>query len=63
MRSFSPSYLGSTYWNVAAGAPPVRAAPATRAGMQTGLALPNSGETAPRDFHANIVTLGFHYEF
>ena len=35
----------------------------TLAGLQTGLTLPNSGETAPRDFHANIVTLGFHYEF
>lgn len=35
----------------------------TLAGMQTGLTLPNSGETAARTFHANIVTLGFHYEF
>jgi hypothetical protein len=35
----------------------------TLAGLQTGLTLPNSGETAARDFHANIVTLGFHYEF
>jgi len=33
------------------------------AGLQTGLTLPNSGETAPRDFHANILTVGFHYEF
>ncbi|MGB6132755.1 MAG: hypothetical protein WBD93_20715 [Acidobacteriaceae bacterium] len=33
------------------------------AGLQTGLTLPNSGETAPRTFHANIVTVGFHYEF
>ena len=35
----------------------------TLAGLQTGLTLPNSGETAARDFHANILTLGFHYEF
>ncbi len=35
----------------------------TLAGLQTGLTLPNSGETLPRNFHANIVTLGFHYEF
>lgn len=35
----------------------------TLAGLQTGLTLPTSGETAPRTFHANIVTLGFHYEF
>ena len=33
------------------------------AGLQTGLTLPSSGETAPRNFHANNVTLGFHYEF
>jgi hypothetical protein len=35
----------------------------TLAGLQTGLTLPNSGETAPRDYHANILTVGFHYEF
>lgn len=35
----------------------------TLGGLQTGLTLPNSGETAPRTFHANIVTLGFHYDF
>lgn len=33
------------------------------AGIQTGLTLPNSGETASREYHANVVTLGFHYEF
>jgi hypothetical protein len=33
------------------------------AGLQTGLTLPNSGETAPRAFRANNVVLGFHYEF
>ncbi len=33
------------------------------AGLQTGLTLPSSGETAPRNFHANNVTLGMHYEF
>lgn len=33
------------------------------AGLQTGLTLPTSGETAPRVFRANNVMLGFHYEF
>jgi hypothetical protein len=31
--------------------------------LQTGQLLPNSGETAPRPFRANNITLGFHYEF
>jgi hypothetical protein len=31
--------------------------------LQTGQLLPNSGETAPRTFRANNLTLGFHYEF
>jgi hypothetical protein len=31
--------------------------------QQTGMNLSNAGETAPREFHANNVTLGFHYEF
>jgi hypothetical protein len=29
----------------------------------TGLTEPSSGLTAPRNFHANNVTLGMHYEF
>ncbi len=29
----------------------------------TGLVEPSSGETLPRNFHANNVTLGLHYEF
>ncbi len=33
------------------------------AGLQTGLTLPPSGETAARPFRANNITLGFHYEF
>jgi hypothetical protein len=31
--------------------------------QQTGLTEPSSGETAPRNFHANNVVLGVHYEF
>jgi hypothetical protein len=30
---------------------------------QTGLTESPAGETAPRNFHANNVTLGLHYEF
>jgi hypothetical protein len=33
------------------------------AGLQTGLTLPTSGETAARVFRANNLMLGFHYEF
>jgi hypothetical protein len=32
-------------------------------GYQTGLNISPAGETAPRNFHANNVTLGLHYEF
>jgi hypothetical protein len=35
----------------------------TLTGLQTGLTLSPAGETAPRVFHANVVTLGMHYEF
>ncbi|HTV06724.1 MAG TPA: hypothetical protein VME86_15250 [Acidobacteriaceae bacterium] len=33
------------------------------AGLQTGLTISPAGETAPRNFHANVVTLGMRYEF
>ncbi len=32
-------------------------------GVQTGMTLTNAGETAPREFHANNLTLGVHWEF
>jgi hypothetical protein len=35
----------------------------TLAGLPTGLTEPSSGLTAPRNFHANNVTLAIHYEF
>ncbi len=38
-------------------------APCTSFSQPTGLTEPTSGLTAPRVFHANNVTLGFHYEF
>jgi hypothetical protein len=37
--------------------------PCTSLPYPTGLTEPSSGLTAPRNFHANNVTLGFHYEF
>jgi hypothetical protein len=33
------------------------------AGLQTGMTISPAGETSPRNFHANVVTLGMHYEF
>ncbi len=35
----------------------------TLLGLQTGRMISPTGETAPRIFHANLVTLGMHYEF
>ncbi len=32
-------------------------------GGQTGMTISPAGETAPRNFHANNVTLGLHYQF
>jgi len=37
--------------------------PCTSLVAQTGLTESPAGETAPRNFHANNVTLGLHYEF
>ena len=37
--------------------------PCTSLPYQTGLTISPAGETAPRNFHANNVTLGVHYEF
>jgi hypothetical protein len=30
---------------------------------QTGMNISPAGETAPRNYHANMLTLGVHYEF
>ena len=35
----------------------------TLAGLQTGLTISPAGETAARNFHANNLTIGMHYEF
>ncbi|MGA8289342.1 MAG: hypothetical protein WBG23_14405 [Acidobacteriaceae bacterium] len=35
----------------------------TLAGLQTGLTISPAGETTPRNFHANNVTLGMRYDF
>jgi hypothetical protein len=37
--------------------------PCSSAGVQTGMNISPAGETAPRNFHANNVALGVHYEF
>jgi hypothetical protein len=37
--------------------------PCTSLPQQTGLTISPAGETAPRNFHANNVTLGVHYQF
>ncbi len=37
--------------------------PCTSLPYQTGLTISPAGETAPRNFHANNVTLGMHYAF
>ena len=50
----------------APGTPTVPVVPcndASLAGTQTGLTISPAGETAPRNFHANVVTLGMHYAF
>jgi hypothetical protein len=44
-------------------APVVACNSSSLAGIQTGLTLGPAGETAPRTFRANNVTLGMHYEF
>jgi hypothetical protein len=44
-------------------APVVPCNSSTLAGLPTGLTEPSSGLTAARNFHANNVTLGMHYEF
>jgi hypothetical protein len=37
--------------------------PCTSLSAQTGLTISPAGETAPRNFHANNVLVGVHYEF
>lgn len=44
-------------------APVVSCDSASLIGLQTGRMISPTGETAPRNFHANIVTLGMHYKF
>lgn len=56
-------YCSTSNPTPAAAAPVVACNSPALAGLQTGLTLPPSGETAGRNFHANNVTLGLHYEF
>jgi hypothetical protein len=43
--------------------PTVTPVPCSSLPYQTGQTISPAGETAPRNYHANIVTLGVHYEF
>ena len=56
---------GAPYCSLAtsATAPVVSCNSSMLSGLPTGLTEPSSGLTAPRNFHANNVTLGMHYEF
>ncbi len=42
---------------------PVTPISCATAPYQTGMNISPAGETAPRNYHANIMTLGVHYEF
>jgi hypothetical protein len=42
---------------------PATPVPCTSLPYQTGQTISPAGETAPRNYHANMVTLGVHYEF
>lgn len=61
-RSGAP-YCSTTNPTATTAAPVVACNDPSLAGLQTGLTISPAGETAPRNFHANNVTLGFHYEF
>jgi hypothetical protein len=53
---------GAQYCSLSTG-PTASVVPCTSLPYPTGRTEPSSGLTAPRNFHANNVTLGFHYEF
>jgi len=42
---------------------PATPVPCASSPYQTGMNISPAGETAPRNYHANMVTLGVHYEF
>jgi hypothetical protein len=57
---------GAPFCSLATNATPGIVVPcnsSTLSGLPTGLTEPSSGLTAPRNFHANNVTLSMHYEF
>jgi hypothetical protein len=56
-------YCATSNPTAAAAAPVVSCNSSTLAGLQTGVTISPVGETAPRNFHGNVATLGFHYEF
>jgi hypothetical protein len=57
---------GPQYCSTTNPSPTVAVAPvacSSLGGLQTGATLTTAGETLPRNFHANNVVLGVHYEF
>jgi hypothetical protein len=57
---------GSQYCTLSvptAASPSINVVPCASAGVQTGMTISPAGETAPRNFHANNLTLAIHYEF
>lgn len=55
------AYCSTSVPATSSGSVPV--VPCSSLPQQTGMTISPAGETAPRNFHANNVTLGFHYEF
>ncbi|HUY82494.1 MAG TPA: hypothetical protein VMU92_12290 [Acidobacteriaceae bacterium] len=58
-----PSYCSTSNPTPTSPAPVAPCNSASFAGLQTGWSISPAGETAPRNFHADVVTLGMHYEF
>jgi hypothetical protein len=56
---------GAAYCSTANPLPtgPAPVFPCSAPGIQSGLTISPAGETAPRNFHAHVVTMGMHYEF
>lgn len=58
-----PAYCSTSNPTPATPAPVAPCNSSTFAGLQTGWSISPAGETAPRNFHASVVTVGMHYEF
>ena len=56
-------HSGAQYCSMTAASPTATVVPCASLPYPTGITAPPSGFTAPRNFHANNVSLGVHYEF